>query len=125
MRQHPGTANARYLAPPVTVVACAAGLAAAPFTAWALVVPAGYGVGIVAASAHIGRGLPLRSRLALPAVLGTMHWAWGLGFLTSPRALADRRPRPAEVPAVDDVVDGSPLDVAPADGAPADDAPGA
>jgi hypothetical protein len=114
MRQHPGTANARYLAPPVTVVACVAGLVAAPFSAWALVVPAGYGVGIVAASAHIGRGLPLRSLLVLPAVLGTMHWSWGLGFLSSPRALARRRPRPAEVPAVDGV-----------DAAPGDDGPGA
>jgi len=30
MRQHPGTANARYLAPPVVVLACSAGLLAAP-----------------------------------------------------------------------------------------------
>jgi hypothetical protein len=102
MRQHPGTANARYLAPPVTVVACVAGLAAAPVTVWALVVPAGYGAGIVAASLVIGRGLPLRSRLVLPAVLGTMHWSWGIGFLTSPRRFAERRPAPA------DVSDGAP-----------------
>jgi succinoglycan biosynthesis protein ExoA len=97
MRQHPGTANARYLAPPVTVVACLAGLAAAPLSAWTLVIPAGYGAGIVVASAVVGRGLPWRSRLALPAVLGTMHWSWGLGFLTSPRRLAARRPAPADV----------------------------
>ena len=97
MRQHPGTANARYLAPPVTVVACLAGFAAAPLTVWALAVPAGYGAGVVVASVLVGRGLPVRSRLVLPAVLGTMHWSWGLGFLTSPRRFARRRPQPADV----------------------------
>jgi succinoglycan biosynthesis protein ExoA len=100
MRQHPGTVNARYLAPPVTVLACLIGLLAAPFTLWSLLLPAGYGVGIVAASVLIGRGLPLRARLALPVVLGTMHWSWGIGFLTSPRALARRRPAPASLAAV-------------------------
>ena len=97
MRQHEGTVNARYLAPPVTVVACLGGLAAAPFVPWALVLPAGYGLGVLGASALIGRGLPVRSRLVLPAVLGTMHWSWGLGFLTSPRRLARRDPAPADV----------------------------
>lgn len=97
MRQHHGTANARYLAPPVTVVACVVGLAAAPLAPWTLIAPAGYGAGIVAASLHIGRGLPLRSRLVLPAVLGTMHWSWGIGFLTSPQRLARRTPRPADI----------------------------
>jgi len=97
MRQHPGTASARYLAPPVTVAACAVGLVAAPITRWALVLPAGYGAGVVAAGALAGRGLPVRSRLAMPAVLATMHGAWGVGFLTSPRRLAERRPAPADV----------------------------
>lgn len=103
MRQHPGTANARYLAPPVTVVACVAGLAAAPLSVWTLVIPAGYGAGVVGASLLVGRGLPLRARLTLPAVLGTMHWAWGIGFLTSPRSLARREPRPADVAAADPI----------------------
>jgi hypothetical protein len=97
MRQHPGTMNARYLAPPATVVVCLAGLLAAPLTPWALLLPAVYGVGIVGASVLIGGGLPARSRLVLPLVLGTMHWSWGIGFLTSPRALARRRPAPADV----------------------------
>ena len=97
MRQHPGTVNARYLAPPATVVGCVAGLLVAPITPWALLLPAGYGLGIVGASLLIGAGLPVRSRLVLPAVLGTMHWAWGIGFLTSPRALARRRPAPASL----------------------------
>ena len=107
MRQHPGTANARYLAPPVTVLACLLGLLgllAAPWTPWAmwaLLLPAGYGAGILTASVLIGGGLPVRSRLALPVVLGTMHWSWGIGFLTSPRALARRRPAPATLAPVD------------------------
>jgi hypothetical protein len=33
----------------------------------------------------------------LPAVFATMHWAWGLGFLTSPRRLAARPAAPADV----------------------------
>jgi succinoglycan biosynthesis protein ExoA len=97
MRQHPDTTSVRYLAPPVTVVACVAGLAASPATVWALAVPAGYGAGIIGASLLAGRGLSRRSRLLLPAVLGTMHWSWGIGFLTSPRSLARRTPRPADV----------------------------
>ncbi|HEY6797249.1 MAG TPA: glycosyltransferase family 2 protein [Kineosporiaceae bacterium] len=99
MRQHPGTANARYLAPPAMVLACSASLLAAPLTVWALAVPAAYGAGIVVASLVVGRELPARSRLVLPAVLGTMHWSWGIGFLTSPRRLAERRPAPADVSA--------------------------
>ncbi|HEX2809022.1 MAG TPA: glycosyltransferase family 2 protein [Kineosporiaceae bacterium] len=100
MRQHPGTVNARYLAPPITVLACVIGLLGSPLTPWALLLPAGYGAGIVGVSLLIGGGLPLRARLALPAVLGTMHWSWGIGFLTSPRALARRRPAPASLAAV-------------------------
>ena len=124
MRQHHGTVNARYLAPPVTVVACVIGLAAAPLTPWALVLPAGYGAGVVAASVLVGRGLPVRSRLALPAVLGTMHWSWGIGFLTSPRRFARRIPRPADVSDADlrdadapDAPDAGLRDGAGADGA--------
>src|SRR3954470_1696408 len=58
MRQHPGTANPRYLAPPAMVIVCVAGLAAAPLTPWALLLPAGYGAGIMAASVLIGAYLP-------------------------------------------------------------------
>jgi succinoglycan biosynthesis protein ExoA len=92
MRQHPGTANARYLAPPTAFLACAVALLAAPLTPWTLLVPGGYLAGVVAATALTAKGLPLRSILALPVVYTTMHMSWGLGFLTSPRSLA-RRPR--------------------------------
>ena len=87
MRQHPGTGSARYLAPPVMVGASIAGLIAGAVTPWALIVPGGYVVAVLGACALIGRGLPPRAALALPGVLATMHWSWGIGFLTSPRGL--------------------------------------
>ena len=92
MREHEGTANLRYLAPPVTVVVVVAGTVVG-LAGWrpALLAPLGYAAGVLAGSAVVGRGLPARSRAWLPAVLATMHGAWGVGFLTSPRGL--RAPR--------------------------------
>ena len=88
MHEHEGTASLRYLAPPAAVVAVTAGTLLG-LTAWrpALLAPVGYAVGVLAGSAVAGRDLPLRSRAWLPVVLATMHGAWGVGFLTSPRRL--------------------------------------
>jgi glycosyltransferase involved in cell wall biosynthesis len=88
MREHEGTASLRYLAPPAAVVAVTVGTVVG-LAGWrpALLAPAGYGVGVLVGSAVAGRGLPPRSRAWLPLVLATMHGAWGVGFLTSPRAL--------------------------------------
>jgi hypothetical protein len=88
MREHEGTANPRYLAPPAAVVGVVAGTVVG-LACWrpAFVVPAGYAAGVLVGSAVIGRGLPPRSRAWLPLVLATMHGAWGIGFLTSPRSL--------------------------------------
>jgi len=100
MRQHPGTASGRYLAAPAAVLACLVGLAAAPFIPWALVIPGGYLAGVLGATGLTAvrtPGLPARSVAALPAVFATMHWSWGLGFLSSPRSLALRAPAPADV----------------------------
>jgi glycosyltransferase involved in cell wall biosynthesis len=92
MREHEGTASLRYLAPPAAVVAVTAGTVVG-LAGWrpALLAPAGYVAGVLVGSAVAGRGLPPRSRAWLPLVLATMHGAWGIGFLTSPRAL--RAPR--------------------------------
>jgi succinoglycan biosynthesis protein ExoA len=38
-------------------------------------------------SALVGRGLPWPARVRLPLVFATMHGAWALGFLLSPRSL--------------------------------------
>jgi glycosyltransferase involved in cell wall biosynthesis len=88
MREHEGTANLRYLAPPTAVVAVTLGTVVG-LTVWrpALVAPLGYAAGVLAGSVVVGRRLPPRSRAWLPLVLATMHGAWGVGFLTSPRAL--------------------------------------
>lgn len=101
-RQHKGTINPRYLAPPTAVFAIAMGLAAGiaglaggiagpwPALRWlclGFAVPAVYLCGILAASAVSGRGLPRAAAARLPAVLAAMHICWGTGFLTSPRGL--------------------------------------
>lgn len=96
-RQHPGTINARYLAPPTAVVASVLGLVAAPLWPWTLVVPGGYVLGVLGATAVTARGLSPRGVAALPAVYACMHWSWGIGFLTSPRSLARRAPHPANL----------------------------
>ena len=95
MKRHRGTANLRYLAPPVAVIAVVSGTAAGAIGAMAgvaalrigFLAPAGYVAGILAGSAVIGSGLPIRSRMWLPVVFATMHGSWGIGFLLSPRAL--------------------------------------
>jgi succinoglycan biosynthesis protein ExoA len=86
-RHHEGTINPRYLAAPtmvgVTTAASVLGFLWAP--AW--VVPAVYAAGVTVGGLAITRGEPPRTRAAAPIVLATMHWAWGVGFLTSPRRL--------------------------------------
>ncbi|NDL57438.1 glycosyltransferase family 2 protein [Phytoactinopolyspora mesophila] len=92
VRKYPDTASVRYLAPPVVLIASAvgtlAGLAAmfgAPgWLSLGWLAPGGYAAGALAASVAIGRGLPVRARCWLPAVLMTVHLSWGAGFLTGP-----------------------------------------
>jgi succinoglycan biosynthesis protein ExoA len=98
MRQHRGTANFRYLAPPVALAAVVLGLVlAAVGQPLGLLLPGGYAAGLLAGSAWTGRRLEWRARAWLPLVLPTMHGSWAIGFLTSPRALAvPRRPETPE-----------------------------
>jgi succinoglycan biosynthesis protein ExoA len=102
-RQHPGTNNLRYLAPPTATAVIAAGSAVGlagaaalaaglrgpwPLAALAgLAAPAAYGAGVLAVSARAARQLRPSVAVRLPVVLATMHLAWGAGFLTSPRRL--------------------------------------
>jgi succinoglycan biosynthesis protein ExoA len=101
-RQHAGTINLRYLAPPVTLLAIGAGLAAGVYgladrfadqlstLGWLMLgflVPALYLAGILAVTATAARTLARPALARLPAALVTMHLSWGLGFLTSPRSL--------------------------------------
>jgi hypothetical protein len=105
-RQHTGTINLRYAAPPAAVTLIAAGtlaglagvagLAAGAAGSWPVAatagfaVPAVYAAGVLAVTAMAARQLPPRVAARLPAVLATMHLSWGAGFLTSPRRLVPR-----------------------------------
>ncbi len=102
-RQHAGTINLRYLAPPLTVGAIVAGtlaglagliaLGAGAAGLWPALLtigfaaPLGYAAGVLAVSATAAGRLRGRALAFLPVVLGTMHICWGTGFLTSPRRL--------------------------------------
>ncbi|MEO5876648.1 MAG: glycosyltransferase family 2 protein [Streptosporangiaceae bacterium] len=93
-REHQGTLNLRYLAPPIAVVGILVGTLAGSLGFWpGWILPAGYFLAIpVGGSLLTGNGLPLRSRLYLPFVYATMHLSWGLGFLTSPPRLGITKP---------------------------------
>lgn len=88
--RHEGTINLRYLAPPAMVVGTSAatllGLASRRTRA-ALLVPLAYGAAVTVGGVAISAGESLTTRLQTPAVLATMHWCWGLGFITSPKRL--------------------------------------
>lgn len=89
MRRNPATLSARYLAPPLAIVAILLGLVTGIVAAvteldqfhggW--VAPLGYLVGVLVASLREGAELSWRARVWLPAVLATMHMCWGAGFL--------------------------------------------
>lgn len=87
-RQHPGTANARYLAPPAMVVGTVAATVLGLLWRPAWVVPAGYAAGVGLGGWVISRGEDPSVRVRVPLAIATMHWSWGVGFLTSPRSLA-------------------------------------
>ena len=85
MRSHPDTVSLRYLAAPAAVAGSTVGLIATLLGAtWAAIAPLGYlaieGIASAALARRAGRGAAL-----VPIVLLTMHWSWGLGFLTSRR----------------------------------------
>jgi len=98
-RRHPETLSVRYLAAPVTVATVGTGLVMAGVGAVArqpalvavgLAAPLGYAALNLAASAQSALASPrltAREARQLPLVYGTMHGAWGLGFLRGlPRA---------------------------------------
>jgi hypothetical protein len=109
-RQHAGTINLRYLAPPLALLAIAVGVLAGldgvldrvtdsvPALGWltlGFLVPAAYLAGILAVTATAARRLAWPALARLPVALLTMHMAWGLGFLTSPRSLSPGHAGPA------------------------------
>jgi len=88
IRSHKGTVNYRYLAPPIAVVISALSLIAGLVVNSIGFIPVAlYVVGNIAGSLVIGKSWSERMRL--PAVLATMHFSWGIGFLTSPKNLVE------------------------------------
>lgn len=99
IRNNPGTASLRYLAPPTVAVALAVSVVGALVGAVAgipwllgagLVAPVGYLLGVCGASVHAATRSPrldLASAVRLPATIVVMHLAWGAGFL---RGLTER-----------------------------------
>ncbi|MDN5794465.1 MAG: glycosyltransferase family 2 protein [Intrasporangium sp.] len=87
-RHHEGTINLRYLAPPTMVLGTATALLVGARWRPAWLVPAAYAAAVTAGGLAIAKGESMRTRALAPLVLATMHWAWGAGFLTSPRDLA-------------------------------------
>jgi len=86
VRSHKGTVNFRYLAPPFAVVATLLSLILGAVLNPIFFLPAAwYLFGILIGSFVIGKDW--KEKISLPAILTTMHFAWGIGFLTSPRNL--------------------------------------
>lgn len=93
VRRHPETANPRYLAPPVVVVAIVAGTAGGLLglrtgtraLRLGFAAPAGY-LGVIAlATLTAPATLSPAARRRLPVVLAATHLSWGLGFLVGQR----------------------------------------
>lgn len=80
---HQGSINARYLAPPAALLACAVGLIGG--LAWRplWLVPTAYAMGVGVGGLAAARHEKLAVAVRLPYVLATMHGSWGWGFLTS------------------------------------------
>lgn len=82
-RQHKGSINLRYLAPPAAVAGVVGGALAGLKWRPALIAPAGYAALVTAGGVHAARGRSPRVVARMPVVLMTMHMSWGLGFLSS------------------------------------------
>lgn len=85
-RSHSGTINMRYLAPPVTLLGCAISIITGALLNPILYLPATvYAVFVAISSVAIARSI--REFISLLAIIPTMHFAWGAGFITSTKAL--------------------------------------
>lgn len=85
-RSHSGTINLRYLAPPVTLIGTAFSLFSGFLLHPILYIPAAiYGLFVAISSLILGRSIS--ERLYLLAIIPTMHFSWGAGFITSTKAL--------------------------------------
>ncbi len=86
-RHHAGTINTRYLAAPAMVITVSGATLLGVFWPPALSVPLLYVLGTLGTGVAIAGTETWPVRIRVPAVLATMHWSWGVGFLTSPSDL--------------------------------------
>ena len=84
-RRHSGTINYRYLAPPFALIGFSLSLVAGIFLPILFTPAAIYLLFVLVASIKIATSI--REYLLLLAVIPTMHFAWGAGFITSPKTL--------------------------------------
>jgi len=85
-RSHSGTINLRYLAPPFALVGTIASLFMGLVINPLFYLPAFiYGLFVVIAAIFIAKSP--REFILLFAIIPTMHFAWGAGFITSTKAL--------------------------------------
>lgn len=85
-RRHKGTINYRYLAPPIALLGFLASLVLGLLLSPILFIPAAiYTLFVLGASIKISSSL--QEFFLLLLVLPTMHFAWGAGFISSPKTL--------------------------------------
>jgi glycosyltransferase involved in cell wall biosynthesis len=85
-RQHRSTVNFRYLAPPVAVIINLLSIFFTFTTNPIFIAPfLTYFSILIIGSLFIGRKVV--DKLLMPFVLATMHFSWGIGFITSPKKL--------------------------------------
>lgn len=80
----------RQLIPPVTLIGCIAGLALAPVTPWALLVPGSYAAALAGASLLVAMWRMSLCGLMAGVASGVMHMSWSAGLLR--QMLAMRSP---------------------------------
>lgn len=85
-RRHKGTINYRYLAPPVALAGFLASIVLGGLLHSIFFIPAAiYLLFVAGASIAIARSLA--QYIYLLAIIPTMHFAWGAGFITSPKSI--------------------------------------
>ncbi len=93
---NPKRTRVKYLVPPTFVLAAVAAVVAFAATLnWWWLLPLYAYAAVVLGGAWLSKGLSLKSRIALMAVLPTMHLSWGLGFW---RGVFTFRGRDTDVP---------------------------
>jgi glycosyltransferase involved in cell wall biosynthesis len=85
-RRHKGTINYRYLAPPVALAGFLTSIIFGLAVHQIFLIPAAIYLLFVAAAA-VAIAKSLAQYIYLLAVIPTMHFAWGAGFITSPKNL--------------------------------------